>query len=67
MPCTYVVGTSDCALNGGLESRKDAADAGSPSVQARAFRRRIREASETRRLKRGSVARVRKVSLRIFE
>lgn len=36
------------------------------SVHARALRRRIREASLTRRLKRGSVARVRKVSLRIL-
>lgn len=35
-------------------------------VQARAFKRRMRDASETRRLKRGSVARVRKVSLRIL-
>ena len=67
MPWTYVVDALDCALNSGLESKKGEADAGSPSVQARAFRRRIREASETRRLKRGSVARVRKVSLRILE
>lgn len=36
------------------------------SLHAMAFKRRIREASLTRRLKRGSVASVRNVSLRIL-
>ena len=47
--------------------REAASTLASCSFQATALRRRISEASLTRRLKRGSVARVRKVSLRILE
>ena len=58
-PCSVLV----CVILPGSGLRSVLA---SCSLHATAFRRRIREASLTRRLKRGSVARVRNVSLRIL-
>lgn len=63
LPCIFAVCVSFPAFTK-LAARSSFA---SCSFQATALRRRMRLASLTRRRKRGSVARVRKVSLRILE